>query len=140
MKNIVFMPSLLLKICLIILIQMGVTTGFEICQAMSATETPENQELPVKDTVTMIDLGAKTCIPCKLMAPILEELKEEYRDRAAVVFIDVWKDKSQAKRFGVLSIPTQIFYDKHGKEVYRHAGFLSKEKIKTKLDSLIEAQ
>jgi len=92
---------------------------------------------PVKDTVTMVDLGAKTCIPCKMMAPILEELKAEYKGRAEVIFIDVWEDPSQGKRFGILSIPTQIFYDKHGKETYRHTGFMDKEKIKKMLDTLL---
>ena len=86
----------------------------------------------------MVDLGAKTCIPCKMMAPILEELKVEYDGRAAVIFIDVWEDKSQGKRFGIQSIPTQIFYDKHGNEVYRHQGFYSKKGIKKWLDTLIE--
>jgi len=94
--------------------------------------------IPVKDIVTMVDLGAKTCIPCKMMAPILEELKVEYDGRAAVIFIDVWEDKSQGKRFGIQSIPTQIFYDKHGGEVYRHQGFYSKKDIKKWLDTLIE--
>ena len=139
MKNLRFIPKLVTKISFIILMQMGLMSVALIYPAIAA-ETPAHLELPVKDTVTRIDLGAKTCIPCKLMAPILEELKEEYRGRAAVVFIEVWEDKSQAKRFGILSIPTQIFYDKHGKEVYRHAGFLSKEKIKKRLDGLIETK
>ncbi|MDH3328518.1 MAG: thioredoxin family protein [Desulfobulbaceae bacterium] len=95
-------------------------------------------DIPVKDTVTLIDLGATTCIPCKMMAPILEELKVEYNGRVAVIFIDVWEDRSQGKRFGVLSIPTQIFYDKNGEEIYRHTGFLEKEKIKKWLDVLIQ--
>lgn len=94
--------------------------------------------VPVKDTVTMVDLGAKSCIPCKMMAPILEELKAEYEGRAAVIFIDVWKDRSQGPRFGIQAIPTQIFYDKHGKEVYRHVGFMDKDKIKKWLDMLLE--
>jgi len=94
--------------------------------------------IPVKDTVTMVDLGAKTCIPCKMMAPILEELKTEYQGKAEVIFIDVWEDPSQGKRFGVMSIPTQIFYDRHGKEAYRHTGFMDKEKIKKWLDMLLE--
>ena len=104
----------------------------------SAAPVPGEPIVPVKDTVTMVDLGAKTCIPCKLMAPILEELKGEYNDRAAVIFIDVWEDRSQGKRFGIQSIPTQIFYDKHGNEVYRHQGFYSKKDIKKWLDTLIE--
>jgi len=96
--------------------------------------------VPVKDTVTMVDLGAKSCIPCKMMAPILEELKAEYEGRAAVIFIDVWKDRSQGLRFGVQAIPTQIFYDKHGKEVYRHVGFMDKKQIKELLDMLLEGK
>ena len=96
--------------------------------------------VPVKDTVTMVDLGAKTCIPCKMMAPILEELKAEYQGRAEVIFIDVWQDPSQGKRFGILSIPTQIFFDKHGKETYRHTGFMDKEKIKEQLEMLLKRE
>ncbi len=108
-----------------------------VCSA-SAAPVPLEPIVPVKDTVTMVDLGAKTCIPCKMMAPILEELKKEYDGRAAVIFIDVWEDKSQGKRFGIQSIPTQIFYDKLGSEVYRHQGFYSKKDIKKWLDTLIE--
>jgi len=93
--------------------------------------------IPVKNTVTIVDLGAKTCIPCKMMAPILEELKAEYKGRAEVIFIDVWEDRSKVKEFNLISIPTQIFYNKKGEEVYRHLGFLDKESIREMLDSLI---
>jgi thioredoxin 1 len=86
-------------------------------------------DVPVKGMVTMVDLGARACIPCKLMAPILEKLEKVYAARAAVVFFDVWKDQAPAKRFGIRTIPTQIFFDKDGKEVYRHEGFLSEEEI-----------
>ncbi|MHB9097294.1 MAG: thioredoxin family protein [Syntrophales bacterium] len=86
-------------------------------------------DVPVKGMVTMIDLGAGTCIPCKLMAPILVKMEKEYAGRAAVVFLDVWKDQAPAKRFGIRVIPTQIFFDKDGKEVYRHEGMLSEEEI-----------
>ena len=86
-------------------------------------------EVPVKGMVTMVDLGAGACIPCKLMAPILEKMEKQYAGRAAVVFLDVWKDRAPVKRFGIRAIPTQIFFDKNGKEVYRHEGFLSEEEI-----------
>jgi len=86
-------------------------------------------EVPVKGMVTMVDLGAKKCIPCKMMAPILEKLEKVYAGRAAIVFLDVWKDRTPVKRFGIRAIPTQIFFDKDGKEVYRHEGFLSEEEI-----------
>ena len=86
-------------------------------------------EVPVKGMVTMIDLGATACIPCKLMAPILVKMEKQYAGRAAVVFFDVWKDQAPARRFGIRIIPTQIFFDKDGKEVYRHEGMLSEEEI-----------
>jgi len=94
------------------------------------------QEVPVKDMVTMVDLGAKSCIPCKMMAPILEKLDKDYKGKAAILFIDVWKDPDQAKRFGIQTIPTQIFYDKQGKEVLRHSGFMSEEAIVTQLKKM----
>ena len=100
-------------------------------------EKPPTMNIPVKEMVTLVDLGAKSCIPCKLMAPILEELEKEYKGRAAVIFIDVWENRDKAKEFKVVTIPTQIFYDKQGQEVYRHIGFFDKESIKEKLDALI---
>ena len=93
-------------------------------------------EVPVKGMVTMVDLGANSCVPCKMMAPILEKLEKEYKGRAAIVVIDVWKDPSQSKRFGVRVIPTQIFYDKEGKEVHRHVGFMSEREIVSQLKGM----
>jgi len=86
-------------------------------------------EVPVKGMVTLVDLGAGECIPCKMMAPILVKMEKRYAGKAAVVFLDVWKDDAPARRFGIRTIPTQIFFDKKGKEVYRHEGFLSEEEI-----------
>lgn len=77
----------------------------------------------------LLDLGANKCIPCKMMAPILEELKKEYQGKLDVDFIDVWQNPDQAKQYGVNLIPTQIFFDAAGKELYRHEGFFSKEDI-----------
>ncbi len=77
----------------------------------------------------LIDLGAGKCIPCKKMAPILEEIKKEYQGRLEVKVIDVWKDPAAGKRYGIRLIPTQIFYDRSGKELYRHQGFMGKQDI-----------
>ena len=76
-----------------------------------------------------MDLGAGKCIPCKKMAPILEELKANYSSSLEVVFIDVWQDKQAGEKYGIQSIPTQIFYDANGKELFRHEGFFAKEDI-----------
>lgn len=94
------------------------------------------KELPVKGMVTMIDLGAKKCVPCKMMAPILEKLEKKYRGRAAIVFIDVWENRKQAGRFGVSAIPTQVFYNAEGKEISRHIGFMSEKEIESTLARL----
>ena len=91
----------------------------------SAKTTDANQAL-VSGRPTVIDLGARTCIPCKKMAPILEDLSREYKGKANVLFIDVHEDMPAADRFKVRMIPTQIFFDAKGREVKRHIGFLDK--------------
>ncbi len=92
--------------------------------------------VPVQGMVTLVDLGASSCIPCRMMAPIIEKMEKEYRGKAAVIFIDVWKDKESAKRFGIRAIPTQIFFDKNGKEVYRHVGFMAEADIVSQLKKM----
>lgn len=77
----------------------------------------------------LLDLGARRCIPCKLMAPILEDLKTSYAGVMRVDFIDVWEDKAAARAHGISSIPTQIFFAPDGTELYRHEGFLAKDDI-----------
>jgi thioredoxin 1 len=77
----------------------------------------------------LVDLGAGRCIPCKMMAPILEELKTEYAGHLEVELIDVWENPEQANKYGIRLIPTQIFYDASGRELFRHEGFISKESI-----------
>ena len=76
-----------------------------------AADTKEMPVAPVPGKVTMVDLGAKKCRPCKMMAPIMEELEKEYKDRAAIVFIDVWENPDAGPKYGIGIIPTQIFYD-----------------------------
>ena len=84
----------------------------------------------------LLDLGANKCIPCKAMAPILEGLKKEYAGKMDVEFIDVWQNEDAGKQYGVEMIPTQIFFDATGKELYRHTGFIGKEDILAKWKEL----
>ncbi|MDI6796722.1 MAG: thioredoxin family protein [Desulfatibacillaceae bacterium] len=104
--------------------------------ALPALESHFQGPLPVPGMVTMVDLGADACIPCKLMAPILAKLEKAYADKAAIVFIDVWKDRQAARQFGIRIIPTQIFYDENGREVLRHEGFLDEKSIVEQLGKL----
>jgi len=93
-------------------------------QTTSSTEQAAGRALP-----KLIDLGRGTCIPCKAMKPVLEEVAGEYAGRAEVQVIDLTEAPDAARVYGVLVIPTQIFLDDQGKEVLRHVGFMSKEDI-----------
>lgn len=109
---------------------------FLVSSSILSADPGKPPDVPVKGMVTMVDLGAKSCVPCKMMAPILEKLERDYKGRAAIVFLDVWKEPDQAKRFGIKVIPTQIFYDKQGSEVLRHTGFMSEEAIVAQLKKM----
>ena len=93
-------------------------------EAAASREVGHSRVLP-----KLLDLGAGKCIPCKKMAPILEEIKKEYRGVIDVEFIDVWKDRAAGLKYGIRLIPTQIFYDASGRELTRHEGFMGKEDI-----------
>jgi thioredoxin 1 len=84
----------------------------------------------------LLDLGAGKCIPCKMMAPILEGLKKEYAGKMDVEFIDVWQNPNAGKQYGIEMIPTQIFYDAEGNELFRHVGFFGKDDILAKWKEL----
>ena len=84
----------------------------------------------------LIDLGADKCIPCKMMKPILDDLKISYADTFKTEFIDVWEDTEAGKAYGINLIPTQIFFGADGKELFRHEGFISKEDILAKWKEL----
>ncbi|MBM3494895.1 MAG: thioredoxin family protein [Armatimonadetes bacterium] len=77
----------------------------------------------------MIELGSVSCIPCKMMKPVMEELEKEYGPNLTVDFIDVWQDTKAGTEYGVESIPTQILYDAEGNEITRHVGFWPKDQI-----------
>lgn len=129
-RNAAFAPMLIALSLLLVLCSTGVSFGAE--------EKSPVPQAPVQGKVTMVDIGAKKCIPCKMMAPILKELEEEYGStgKAAIVFIDVWENPNEGKKFGIRSIPTQIFYDANGKEVSRHEGFMDKNSIITRLEKM----
>ena len=80
----------------------------------------------------LVDVGADKCIPCIKMAPILDQLKEDFSDRMEVKFVDAWKNREEAAKYGVRMIPTQIFYATDGSELYRHTGFYGRKEILAK--------
>jgi thioredoxin 1 len=104
-----------------------------------AAEAPKTTETnaPAKAALPrLVDLGADKCIPCRMMAPVLADLKTNYVGLMKVEFIDVWKNPEAGKEYKINLIPTQIFFDAAGKELFRHEGFLSKKDILAKWKEL----
>ncbi len=111
--------------------------GFNPAMLASLTATNEPATAPqTKALPKLLDLGAGKCIPCKMMAPILEEMKKDYAGTLEVEFIDVWKNPDAGKQYKIEVIPTQIFYDATGKELFRHIGFYAKADILAKWKEL----
>ncbi len=102
-----------------------------VCRASSSVP-----QVPAKGMVTMVDLGATKCMVCKMMSSIVDSLQKEYKGKADIVFIDVWEHPGEGQKFGIKLIPTQIFFDRNGKEVYRHQGLMPKAEIVSKLEEM----
>jgi thioredoxin 1 len=91
-------------------------------------KAPDGTRLP-----RLVELGGEKCIPCRQMAPILEEVGKAYAGRLIVEKLDVQKDASLGRQWKVRVIPTQVFLDAQGKEIARHEGFLEREAILAQL-------
>jgi thioredoxin 1 len=127
--------GLLIAAGIIFLLVVGCSNQAEKGAKQGTAEVASQSEASVGQTAKLpmlVDLGKGTCIPCKKMKPILEELTLEYKDRAVVRVIDLRDDPQAANQYRIRLIPTQIFYDADGTEVYRHEGFMDKESIKMK--------
>lgn len=85
---------------------------------------------------TMVEFGAEGCVPCDMMQPILERLRKKYPDELNVVFIHVGEKQVLGARFGIQSIPVQVFYDENGDEVFRHVGFYAEAEVLKQLAKL----
>ena len=81
--------------------------------------------------VTFVELGSVNCIPCKQMKSVMEAIEKEYAGKVRVVFHDVWtkEGKPYGEQYGIRVIPTQVFIDKSGKEIFRHEGYFPKEAV-----------
>ncbi|MBA7637948.1 hypothetical protein ES703_45597 [subsurface metagenome] len=93
-------------------------------QTMPAAKEGVSSGLPV-----LLELGSQGCPPCRRMTPILNKLKAEYAGKFEIRYIDVWENRAAGVKYGVRKIPTQIFYDSSGKELFRHIGFYSRRNI-----------
>ena len=107
-----------------------------VCGVMIAKNLKTHQQAAglADDTVigkgkpVLLELGSHSCVPCKKMMPILAELSTE-QSAFTVSFIDVWAAEEKSEQYNIELIPTQIFFDKDGAELFRHVGFYPKEDI-----------
>jgi thioredoxin 1 len=110
-------------------------------QKIAAKPPESNTEDDFKKAVAsgrpvLVDFGANSCVPCRQLRPILKEIGKEYAGKAEILVIDVYKYQNLAREHKIMLIPTLVFFDSKGKEVFRHLGVLDKEKIVAKLKEI----
>ncbi len=113
----------------------------EISASWLKTQAVLEQDNPVNiarqsGKPTMVDFGSKGCVPCDMLAPILETLQKKYKEKANIVVILTGEEPVLASRYGIELIPLQIFYDTSGREVFRHTGFYPQEDIEKQLSAM----
>ena len=101
-------------------------------QAELAKDNPVDRAR-ASGTPTFVNFGAVGCVPCEMMEPIRETIREKHEGKLNVVYVHVDKEQVLASRYGVQSIPVLLFYDAEGSEVSRHTGYLPEEKIEEHL-------
>jgi thiol-disulfide isomerase/thioredoxin len=97
-----------------------------------ATDNPVDQARG-SGKPTMAEFGATGCVPCDMMQPILDGLRKDYPEKLNVVFVHVGEEQVLAARYGIRSIPVQVFFDAEGREVFRHVGFFAQDDVNRQL-------
>jgi thioredoxin 1 len=110
--------------------------GIESFAGFQAAEAEKKAALAPSSIPRLLDLGAGHCVPCKMMKPILAELKTGFAEQFQTIYIDIAENRAAAEEYGVRVIPTQIFFDAAGKELFRHEGYMAKEDILAKWKEL----
>jgi thioredoxin 1 len=112
---------------------------FASCKKSNTENTTHSSGNNISDStkfkIEFVELGSVNCIPCKKMQPVMKNIETKYKGLVKVTFHDVWKDTKKSEEYGIDLIPTQVFKDANGKEIFRHQGFFAEEEIDKFLQS-----
>lgn len=131
-RNIIIILLLITAIVIVIGAKNKKQQQTQLTKTQPEVVSNTNSPTPItaeKKLPRLLELGSVTCIPCKMMAPILDELKEAYAGQLTVTFIDVAQNKNAGTEHNIRVIPTQIFFANNGSEIFRHEGFFAKDDI-----------
>jgi len=103
---------------------------------MTVKLTDANFNEEVKSGVTLVDFWAPWCGPCRMVAPVLEEVAEKYQGKAKVGKLNVDENQATAGEFGIMSIPTMLVF-KDGEPVDKIVGAVPKDAIEEKLNQYV---
>jgi thioredoxin 1 len=104
---------------------------------MEITDSTFKQEVLDQKRLVLVDFWATWCGPCKMIAPILEQVSEHYKERIKICKINVEENSESAKEYGIMSLPTILFF-KNGKIFDQVTGKVSKASMIKKVDELLE--
>jgi thioredoxin 1 len=102
--------------------------------ALELTDANYSEVVEGTDKLVLIDFWAEWCGPCKMIGPIVEELAEEYKDRAVITKLNVDENNDTSMKFGIRNIPTLIFL-KNGEVVEKKVGGMSKPDLKAVIEA-----
>lgn len=105
--------------------------------ALTLTESNFESEVLKSDIPVLVDFWAPWCGPCRSMAPIIDDLAKEFEGKVKVGKVNVDENRNLAGSYGVMSIPTLIFF-KDGKNIDQFVGYTAKSTLVKKIDSLVE--
>ena len=91
--------------------------------------TDSNFDQEIKNGVTLVDFHANWCGPCRMLAPVLEQVAKEVKGKAVIAKVDIDSEQKTATHFQITSVPTMILF-KDGKEVNRLIGLRNAEAVK----------